>query len=96
MWPFKSAPKELPRAVVKAAVVTQGPVINPDSGDVYYAEYRADAIARCIEQRRAEGVDLHPEHTQLFSEAMTYGWRLVQAGKWTTDQVETLRKRLEG
>lgn len=81
---------------VQAQIVTQGPVINPESGDLRFAEYRADAIARCIEQRRDEGMPLHHEHPLLFSEAMAYAYRLMGCGAWTQEKFDAFRKRLEG
>lgn len=71
--------------------------INPtDEHQQVYAEYRADTIARDIEQRREECREPHPEHNQIVAEAMLYAWILVRGGKWTADDIAALQQRLSG
>jgi hypothetical protein len=77
------------------ATLARAPTFNPnDEQQVVFAEYRADAIAREIEQRREDGREAHPEHDQIVAEAMSYAWMLVKAGKWTTEHVSALALRL--
>lgn len=72
-------------------------VVNPgDAEQVRFAAYRADAIARDHEQRRAEGRARHPEFDRMRGEAMMYAHMLVQAGKWGAAEVALLEERLRG
>ena len=75
--------------------IARAPVFNPnDDQQIQFAAYRADAIAREIEQRRSETRQPHPEHDQIVAEAMSYAWMLVKAGKWTRENVDALARRL--
>lgn len=77
--------------------IARAPVFNPtEDQQVVFAQYRADAIAREVEQRRAMGRPAHPEHDRIVAEAMSYGWMLVAATKWTLDNVRALQARLIG
>lgn len=75
------------------AVTSQPIVVNP-SPDEQWAAYRADAIARDIEQRVAEGRPRHPQYDQLVAEAKMYGAKLVAARVWTAEQLTALEARL--
>lgn len=92
----KLEPPPLPRDVNLEAfkIASQGPLINAAGDDeLAAAAYRADAIAREIEQRREEGRPEHPDHHQMVCEAMAHAWRLVGAGKWTRQHVNELEAR---
>lgn len=91
-------PPELPETTVEAMrVVANAPIFNAnDEQHLAGAAYRADAIARGVEQRREEGTDPHPEYDQIFGEAMSHAWKLFGAGKWTRDDVFNLEARLMG
>lgn len=91
-WNFKKDIKE-PQVEIKTAV--QPVVIDPSpEQDLEFASYRADAIARDIEQRRAEGRQEHPDKDIMIAEAMGYGYMLIQHGKWTQDKLASLEGRL--
>jgi hypothetical protein len=75
--------------------VAQAPVFNPsDDEHLKFAHYRADAIARELEQRAAERREPHPEQERMVGEAMELGWRLVRAGRWTSRDCHALHARL--
>lgn len=79
------------------AVVTPPAVFNPTpSQDLEFAKYRSDAIARCLEQRREEGLDLHTDHDFMRAEALAYAWNLVGAKLWTEEDVLNLKNRIDG
>jgi hypothetical protein len=93
MW-FKTKQDNVQTQVV-AQVLAAPIVVNPtDEEGLKFAEYRADAIARDIEQRKNEERELHPEHDQMVAEAMMYGHMLVQAKKWTLEHIEALKDRV--
>lgn len=80
-----------------APVVARAPAVNPDHDDrALFSVYRADAIARDVEQRRAEGRGAHPQHDALLAEALARGWAAVAAGLWKPGDVTRLQARLEG
>lgn len=82
---------------VDMSVPASPPVFNPSRTDeVEFAEYRANAIARDVEQRREDGREQHQQHDQIIGEAMAYAWMLQAAGRWTRNQVIELEKRLWG
>lgn len=71
-------------------------IVNPTSEqEIAFAAYRADAIARDCEQRKAEGRERHPEYAAMRAEAMAYAWMLCRGGRWTEDHVRTLAERLK-
>lgn len=79
------------------AVTTSPPIFNPTtSQDLEFSKYRCNAIARCLEQRREEGSDNHPEHDFMKAEALAYAWNLVGAKLWTKDDIIVLEKRIDG
>lgn len=100
---FKKAPVEAsvneevpvePQAEVKTAAAPV--VFNPAVEEsLEFANYRADAIARCIEQRRGEMMPRHPDHDMMVGEAMSYAYMLVQHGKWAREKLEELATRLK-
>jgi hypothetical protein len=96
--PPVEAPPVEPAPVEPFKVVANPPVIGtvPDEVSLATAHYRADAIAREIEQRRDEGRPLHDDHNTMVAEAMSHAWRLVGAGKWDRDYVAVLQARLMG
>lgn len=79
------------------SVPATAPIFNPSQTEhVEIAEYRANAIARDIEQRREEGRESHAQEDQIMCEAMSYAWMLMNAGRWSRAQVIELEKRLWG
>lgn len=91
------APEELDPIAVTALTAHAAPmIVNPTSEqEISFAAYRADAIARDCEQRKAEGRERHPEYAAMRAEAMAYAWMLCRGGRWTEDHVRTLSERLK-
>lgn len=88
-------PQPPPIEAETLATVARAATFNPtDDQQIIFAAYRIDAIAREIEQRRAERREAHPEHDQIVAEAMCYGWMLVKAGKWKREDIASLQLRL--
>jgi hypothetical protein len=72
-------------------------VIDPAPDEAQaIAAYRAGAIARDHEQRKAEGREKHPEIARMRAEAMMHAYALVGAGLWNDEDVARLAARLEG
>ena len=98
LWKKKPAPEAAPEpeAAPVAAVAVAPIVINPTNEQaVKHAAYRADAIARDIEQRRAAG-ETRPDHDRMVAQALSHAHGLVAAGKWTDADVKKLEARLRG
>jgi hypothetical protein len=91
-------PPPLPETTAAAMqVVVNAPLINASDDDsLKAAAYRADAIAREIEQRLAEAREAHPDQDKMIAEAMAHAWRLVASSKWTREHVASLEARLLG
>lgn len=95
MWPFKKQKIKLPEEIsVAAQVVANPPVFNPLPNDHEHSAYRADAIARDIEQRREEGRGPNVDHDKMVAEAMSHAWSLHGIGKWTQQDIDALKTRL--
>jgi hypothetical protein len=94
--PAKEPAPPLPETSAEAMkVVVNAPLFNPTDDDHYTAiAYRADAIARALEQRLERGDDQHDDHHQMVAEAMEHGWRLVRYGKWAIVHLQSLADRL--
>ncbi len=92
-FPLFGRPKEIPKQV---GMVPQAPILNPSSDNsVEFGRYRADAIAREIEQRRNDKQPQHPEHDFIVGEAMAYAW--LQFGRsWTLNDVKAFQARIFG
>jgi hypothetical protein len=83
--------KRKPTATIQAQPI----VINPHSAAEHqFAAYRTDAIAREIEQRKAEKRERHPDHDAIVSEAKMYGHMLAAKGLITGDELAKLFSRL--
>ena len=95
--PPMPASEELDPIAVTALTAHANPmIVNPTSEqEISFAAYRADAIARDCEQRKAEGRERHPEYAAMRAEAMAYAWMLCRGGRWTEDHVRTLAERLK-
>lgn len=96
-WWRRAQPAEPPPPIDPAALgaIARSANFNPtDDQQIVFAAYRADAIAREVEQRRETGMR-HAEHDKIVAEAMAYGWMLVGAGEWTPENVQALQRRLK-
>jgi hypothetical protein len=84
-----------PKPTSEIGLITNPIMINPtDHENLLFAIYRADAIAREIEQRRAEYREQHPEHEKMQAEALMYAHLLIQAGQWNREHMLDLAARL--
>lgn len=73
-----------------------GVIINAsDRMAIDHAKYRADALARDIEQRRTEGSQ-RTDHSEAVAQALAHAYALLAAGEWTEDEVDSLSARLKG
>lgn len=92
-WYSRRPPAPPPVAPEAFVMSAKAPVFNPsDAEQIFFAEYRADAIAREIEQR--DRSNPHPDEQKMVAEAMAYAWMLKGAGRWSARQVHDLEIRL--